>query len=75
MAKNITAEVEGINATKAVAESIVSKYAINQLRDNCLQLFGVGVSTFDGATCNIANKCTVDEIKNILKEWKKKEAK
>ena len=54
------------------------KYSIEKLRSNCLKLFGVTTSTFDGATHGLNGEYTVKEMKNVIDKWRnttlKKEA-
>ena len=64
--------------TKAETANTVEaapKYSIEKLRDNCLALFGVTSSTFDGATHKLDGEYTVEEIKTTIEKWQKKEAK
>ena len=62
---------------KKTTENTETKFTIKKLRDYSLKLFGVPTSTFDGATAKYddSETFTVDEVKDIIKEWKKKEAK
>lgn len=59
------------------AETVVSapKFTIATLRKNCLKLFGVTTSTFDGATLGLNGEYTVEEIKTVIEKWHKKEVK
>ena len=61
-------------ATKQQAEQT---YTLEKLRTNCRELFGVSTTTFAGATAALPNKkqYTVAEIKKVIDEWLKKEAK
>ena len=52
-----------------------SQYTIEQLGLNCLKLFGVTQSTFDGATNGMTGKHSIEGIKKVLKLWQKKEVK
>lgn len=65
--------------TKPVAEEKVeaaeAKFSIEKLRENCLTLFGVTSSTFDGATYGLKGDFTVEEMKKIIAEWQNKEVK
>ncbi|MEG1894641.1 MAG: hypothetical protein RR162_00275 [Oscillospiraceae bacterium] len=61
---------QGADETKAAPT-----YSIEKLRENCLTLFGVSVSTFDGATCDLTGEKTVEEMKNALTKWGEKEVK
>ena len=51
------------------------KYSIPQLQKNAYELFGVSSSTFAGATLDLDGEYTVDEVKKIISDWKKKEVK
>ena len=48
------------------------KFTIERLRANCLTLFGVTTSTFDGATYGLSGEFTVEEIEKTIEKWKKK---
>ena len=64
--------------SKATAEETVvsaPKFTIATLRNNCLKLFGVTTSTFDGATLGLDGEYTVEEIKYVINKWRKKEVK
>lgn len=60
-----------IKTEKAAA----SKFSIEKLRENCQKLFGVSVSTFDGAVHGKSGEFTVAEMKGIISKWKKEEVK
>jgi len=67
-------------AQKAVAAAAAETapaptFSVEALRDKCLRLFGVTVSTFDGATYGLDGKYTVEEMKNIIAKWLNKEVK
>lgn len=47
------------------------KFPIEKLRQNCLALFGVSSSTFDGATHGLNGEYTVDEMKKTIEKWQK----
>lgn len=51
------------------------KFPLEKLRENCLKLFGVTQSTFDGATNGLGGEYTVSEMKKIIVTWQNKEAK
>lgn len=51
------------------------KFSVGKLRENCQKLFGVSLSTFDGAASGLKGEYTVVEMKNIISSWLKKEAK
>lgn len=46
-----------------------SKFSLEVLRANCLKLFKVSSSTFDGATKGLNGDFTVNEIKEKIKGW------
>ena len=51
------------------------KFSISKLRENCVKLFGVSTCTFDGATYKLNGEYTIEEMKKIIEDWKKKEVK
>lgn len=51
------------------------KFSIEKLRANCKKLFGVSVSTFDGATYGLNGEYTVADMKSIISKWQNKEVK
>jgi len=69
MAKNTTGTT--VEATAAGEP----KYTLDQLRKHTLELFGVETYIFDGATYGMAGEYSVEEIKNTIERWGKKEAK
>ncbi len=46
-----------------------SKFSLEVLRINCVKLFKVSSSTFDGATKDLNGDFTVNEIKEKIKGW------
>lgn len=48
-----------------------TKFPLERLRQDCLKLFGVTTSTFDGATFGKTEKYTVDEVKKFIEAWQK----
>ena len=58
-------------------ETLVSeqKYSIPLLQRHAFELFNVPTSTFDGATAGLDGEFTVEEVRQIINDWKKKEAK
>lgn len=62
-------------ATTAEAAVSAPKFTIAKLRQNCMKLFGVTSSTFDGATLGLNGEYTVEEIKTAIEKWRKKEVK
>lgn len=51
------------------------KYGLDNLRKNCLTLFNVSTSVFDGAVTGLTGEYTISEVKNIIEKWKVKEVK
>lgn len=68
---------ENISAEKKqkTAKNYEKKYGLDELRKNCLTLFNMTASTFDGAAACLSGEFTVSEMKNIIDEWQKKEVK
>lgn len=58
-------------ATEA-ATTPAPKFGIEKLRANCVTLFGVTSSTFDGATHGLEGEFTVEAMKQTIEEWKAK---
>ena len=56
-------------------KEIELKYELDKLRKNCLALFNVTTSVFDGAVCSLNGNYTISEMKTIIENWKKKGAK
>jgi hypothetical protein len=65
--KNAAAEPGAEKAAHAGAP----KFKLERLRQDCLQIFGVTTSTFDGATCGKSGEYTIDEAKKIIDGWLK----
>lgn len=53
------------------AQATPRKFTKTKLRENCRKLFGVPVSTFDGATYGLTGQFTVEEIKSHIEAWEK----
>lgn len=51
------------------------KFTIERLAENSMRLFGVGISTYAGATYGLTGTYTVEEMRNIINEWKTQEVK
>lgn len=52
------------------------KYKLDKLREHSEEILGVSMSTFDGATFGLQDgEYTIPEIKHIIAEWQRKEAK
>lgn len=49
-------------------------FLVEKLRKNCIELFGVSSSTFDGALCGHSEeKLTVNQCRVIINKWLGKE--
>lgn len=69
--KNVSETTEN-----SVTESKTApKFTVEQLRPHALDLFGVTQSTYAGATHNLDGEYTVDEMKDHINKWLKKEVK
>jgi hypothetical protein len=44
-------------------------FSLERLRRDCLKLFGVSTSTFDGATLGREGEFTVKEAREIIQAW------
>jgi len=44
-------------------------FSLERLRLDCLKVFGVTVSTFDGAMFERQGKFTIDEAREIIQNW------
>lgn len=51
------------------------KFPVEKLGENCQKLFGISRSTFDGAVSGLKGEYTVQEMKENISKWMKKEAK
>jgi len=60
------------NKNAPAAESKPPKFPLARLRQDCLEIFGVTTSTFDGAMFGKSGDFTVDEAKKIITDWQKK---
>lgn len=57
-------------AEQAEAAKKEPKFAVEKLRENSIHLFGVSISTFDGAMYgHNEGEYTINEAKAILNEW------
>ncbi|MDE5917227.1 MAG: hypothetical protein K2G62_03775 [Oscillospiraceae bacterium] len=50
-------------------------FSVERLKENCIKLFGVSQSTFDGAAYGLSGEYTVKEMKSLIEKWKTKEVK
>ena len=60
---------------EAAVEQKAEKFTIPKLQKYAFQLFGVPTSTFVGATAGLDGEYTVEEVREKINEWYKKEAK
>lgn len=72
-----------VPAVKPERAAVSPKFPLSRLRKDCLRLFGVTVSTFDGAAFGLTGRqVTVAEMQDRINKWqntrvlpaKKKEA-
>lgn len=49
-----------------------TKFTIERLRKDCLCLFGVTFSTYDGATFGSTKEFSVEEMSDHIKKWQSK---
>lgn len=73
--KKLSADIDGgkSNDTEAVVEYSAenhTRYPVEKLRLNCIHLFGITKSTFDGAFFDAEKKeYTIDEARSLIDEW------
>lgn len=72
MSKKNVSETTENNVTES---KTAPKFTVEQLRPHALDLFGVTQSTYAGATHNLDGEYTVDEMKDHINKWLKKEVK
>ena len=66
----VVAETESLAKEQEAAINTEPKYAVRKLRENCLTLFGVSRSTFDGAMHgHTEEEYTKKEVETIINEW------
>lgn len=64
---------KAVEATAAApVASSAPAFTLDRLRKECLPLFGVTSSTFDGATMDMdaSGKYTVDAVKEHIAQWR-----
>lgn len=62
---------EKIPEKKIISEK---KFKVEKLRENCMQLFHITTSTFDGAFYNVhATELSIREARKIIDRWLGKE--
>lgn len=47
-------------------------FLIDSLKNNCHKLFGISETVFVGATYDMKGKYTIKEVKEKIKDWKKR---
>lgn len=61
---------ENKSISSCIREPAVQKFSIEMFRQNCMKLFGVTSSTFDGAFYGITEKeMTLEEAQAIIDKW------
>lgn len=60
------------SAAKPETAAAPPKFTLDRLRKDCLRLFGITVSTFDGATLGLTGSYTVEEMRGRIEQWKNK---
>ena len=56
-------------------EPAKDKYLLSELRKNCVTVFGVTTSTFDGAMYGKDGMYSIEETKKIIKTWREEKLK
>lgn len=69
MSNKPNTETTGKGAAKTPAAPKSPKFSVTRLRKDCLKLFGVTVSTFDGATKGLSGEFSVEEMAERIKKW------
>ncbi|WP_195985377.1 hypothetical protein [Clostridium sp. D33t1_170424_F3] len=72
MSNKSSTEAAGASEIKAAAAPTPPKFTIARLRKECYKLFGVTVSTFDGATHGLAGTFSVAEMRSNIEKWQNK---
>lgn len=62
---------EAKTAVKSDTSPKEKTYELSTLRKNCIKLFGVTTSTFDGAMSGQMAPLTIGAAKGIIEKWKK----
>lgn len=65
-------EVAGASEVKTAAATTPPKFTIARLRKDCFKLFGVTVSTFDGATHGLTGNFSVADMRAHIEKWQNK---
>lgn len=64
------------NKNETAAVEPAQKFTLSQLQKYAYEVFGVTPSKVAGATANLPEgEYTIDEIRKVLEDWSKKEAK
>lgn len=70
-----TGRASGLGGGEMNAPAPAPTYLIGKLRENCITLFGVTSSTFDGAFCGCAeSEMSIEDAKARIADWLGKEA-
>ena len=65
---NAAAEV---TETPAAKVEKVAKFPIETLRKDCVKLYGISTSTFDGAMFGKSGEYSIEEARTLIENWKK----
>ncbi len=60
---------------KSEVKAPPAKFSIEKLRKNCMKLFNITTSTFDGAAYGLKGEYTVSDMKDIITKWQNREVK
>ncbi len=66
-------ENENTEKSTNTVKAAVPKYTLEKLRENCMELFCVSKSTFDGAAYGLDGCYTVNDMRKIINNWYSKE--
>lgn len=74
MEKNEKAKSDGTAQAKSSSVPVNSDaneplFSLESLRADCLTIFGITQSTFDGATYGLKGKFTISTIKELIEVW------
>lgn len=65
----VETEAQAKETAQVESAAPAPKFSIARLRKDCLNLFGVTYSTFDGATFGLTGEYTVEEMRGRIKTW------
>lgn len=68
--KKQEAPVAETPAVKPETAAAPPQFTLDRLRKDCLRLFGITVSTFDGATLGLTGRYSVEEMRSRIERWK-----